>query len=414
MAQEYRVLLEYADKINPASAADYINVGGYKGLEKARGMERKALIEEVKKSGLRGRGGAGFNAGMKWSFVPQDAPVKYVVCNLDEGEPGTYKDRIICQKNAQALLEGMAICGAAIGSSQGYIYCRGEYPFVVDLLRRAIESAKAEGALGDFDIEVRMGAGAYVCGEETALIESIEGHRGEPRFKPPFPGVEGLWGVPTVVNNVETFACLPYILTRGAEWFAGIGAPKYPGTKIVTLTGDVVNTTWFEVPTDMTLREVIFELGGGVKNGKKFKAVQVGGTSGAFIPEANLDCPIDFDSMGNIGAALGSGAVLVLDETRDIVDVVTRISKFFEHESCGKCNPCREGTFRCREIMERINNGNGSEKDIENLQVLSKVMQKAALCGLGQAAPIPIDSTIKHFKHEYLRKLVVTSGKGGH
>lgn len=405
MAEEMRVLLEFADKINPESAEEYIKVGGYEGLKKARSMERKDLIDEVKRSGLRGRGGAGFNAGMKWSFVP-DAPVKYVVCNLDEGEPGTYKDRIICEKNAQALLEGMAICGHAIGSNQGYIYCRGEYPFVVELLVNAVASAKASGVLEEFDIEVRMGAGAYVCGEETALIESIEGHRGEPRFKPPFPGVEGLWAAPTVVNNVETFACLPYILVNGADWFAGIGASKYPGTKVLTLTGDINNPTYFEVPTNYTLRDVIYKLGGGIKNGKKFKAVQVGGTSGAFIPEENLDTPIDFDSMGAIGAALGSGAVLVLDETRDIVDVVTRISKFFEHESCGKCNPCREGTFRCREIMEKINSGKASEKDIDNILLLAKVMQKAALCGLGQAAPIPIESTVKHFRHEYMRKLL--------
>jgi len=405
MAEEMRVLLKYADQINPESAEDYIKIGGYEGLKKARSMERKDLIDEVKRSGLRGRGGAGFNAGMKWSFVP-DAPVKYVVCNLDEGEPGTYKDRIICEKNAQALLEGMAICGHAIGSDQGYIYCRGEYPFVVELLKNAIASAKSSGVLEGFDIEVRMGAGAYVCGEETALIESIEGHRGEPRFKPPFPGVEGLWAAPTVVNNVETFACLPYILVNGAAWFAGIGAEKYPGTKVLTLTGDINNPTYFEVPTNYTLRDVIYKLGGGIKNGKKFKAVQVGGTSGAFIPEQNLDTPIDFDSMGAMGAALGSGAVLVLDETRDIVDVVTRISKFFEHESCGKCNPCREGTFRCREIMEKINSGKGSEKDMDNILLLSKVMQKAALCGLGQAAPIPIESTIKHFRHEYMRKVL--------
>lgn len=404
MSEETRVLLEYADKINPESADEYVKVGGYAGLEKARRMEINDLIQEVKSSGLRGRGGAGFNAGMKWSFVPKNAEIKYVVCNLDEGEPGTYKDRIICEKNAQALLEGMAICGTAIGSNQGYIYCRGEYPFTVKLLKNAIQSAKELGALGDFNIEVRMGAGAYVCGEETALIESIEGHRGEPRFKPPFPGVAGLWGVPTVVNNVETFACLPYILTNGAAWFAGIGAAKYPGTKIVTLTGDAVNTTFFEVPTDYILRDVIYKLGGGVKGGKKLKAVQVGGTSGSFIPEQNLDTQIDFDSMGAIGAALGSGAVLVLDETRDIVDIVTRISKFFEHESCGKCNPCREGTFRCREIMEKINSGKASQKDIDNLLLLTRVMQKAALCGLGQAAPFPIQSTIKHFAHEYARK----------
>ncbi|HZK87381.1 MAG TPA: NADH-ubiquinone oxidoreductase-F iron-sulfur binding region domain-containing protein [Syntrophomonas sp.] len=403
MAKEMRVLLEYADRIDPASADDYIKVGGYKGLEKARKMSPKDLIQEVKSSNLRGRGGAGFNAGMKWSFVPQNAPVKYVVCNLDEGEPGTYKDRIICEKNAQALLEGMAICGHAIGSTLGYIYCRGEYPFVVELLRKAVESAS--DALGDFSIEVRMGAGAYVCGEETALIESIEGSRGEPRFKPPFPGVEGLWQAPTVVNNVETYACLPYIMVNGAQWFAGIGSASYPGTKVLSLTGDVVNRTFFEVPTDMTLREVIFELGGGVKNGKKFKAVQVGGTSGAFIPEQYLDTPIDFDSMGKIGAALGSGAVLVIDESRDILDMTARISKFFEHESCGKCNPCREGTFRSREILERLNSGKGSEADIDKLLLLSRVMQKTCLCGLGQAAPLPTESTIKHFRHEYLRKV---------
>jgi NADH-quinone oxidoreductase subunit F len=276
----------------------------------------------------------------------------------------------------------------------------------VDLLKKAVASAKASGALGEFDIEVRMGAGAYVCGEETALIESIEGHRGEPRFKPPFPGVAGLWAKPTVVNNVETFASLPYILVNGAEWFAGIGAPKYPGTKVLTLTGDIENATYFEVPTNYILGDVIYKLGGGVKNGKKFKAVQVGGTSGAFIPEKNLNTPIDFDSMGAIGAALGSGAVFVMDETRDIVDIVTRISKFFEHESCGKCNPCREGTFRCNEIMEKINSGKANAKDIDNLLLLSKVMQKAALCGLGQAAPIPIESTLLHFRHEYERKLV--------
>lgn len=406
MNGEKRIILEYADKINPEKAEDYIKIGGYKGLEKARKMKPKKIIEEVKKSRLRGRGGAGFNTGMKWSFVPENAPVKYVVCNLDEGEPGTYKDRIICEKNAQALLEGMAICALAVGAKKGYIYCRGEYPHIARLLKNAVDSAKKAGVLEDFDIEVRMGAGAYVCGEETALIESIEGKRGEPRFKPPFPGVEGLWGMPTVVNNVETFACVPYILANGAEWFASIGAPDYPGTKILTLTGDVNNPTYFEVPTDYLLSDVIYRLGGGIKEGKKLKAVQVGGSSGAFIPPENLNTPIDFDSMSRIGASLGSGAVFVLDETRDIVEVAARIAKFFEHESCGKCNPCREGTFRMYEIMKRISEGRGRAEDLENILVLSRVMQKASLCGLGQAAPIPIETSIKHFKDDYMQKLL--------
>ncbi|MGI6488223.1 MAG: NADH-quinone oxidoreductase subunit NuoF [Syntrophomonadaceae bacterium] len=405
MAEEVRIVLRNADKIDPNNVDDYINAGGYQALEKVRGMDPKAVIEEVKKANVRGRGGAGFNAGLKWSFVPP-ADVKYVVCNLDEGEPGTYKDRTIVQKDPQTVLEGMAICGHAIGSKQGYIYCRGEYPYVVEQLNQAIDQAKAKGVLGDFDIEVRMGAGAYVCGEETALIESIEGHRGEPRFKPPFPGVEGLWAKPTVVNNVETFANLPEIINKGADWFASIGAPNYPGTKVLTLTGDVVNRVPIEVPTNTTIREVIYEFGGGIRNGRKFKAVQIGGTSGGFIPESLLDTPIDFDSMSSIGATLGTGAVFIMDDTRDIVDIVTRISKFFEHESCGKCNPCREGTFRCYEIMKKINRGAASAKDIDNIVLLARVMQKAALCGLGQAAPGPIMTTLQHFRHEYERKLV--------
>lgn len=405
MAEELRIVLRNADKIDANNIDDYIKAGGYQGLEKARSLDPKTLIDEVKKANLRGRGGAGFNAGLKWSFVPP-ADVKYVVCNLDEGEPGTYKDRTIVQKDPHTLLEGMAICGHAIGSRQGYIYCRGEYPYVVEHLNNAIAQAKAKGVLGDFDIEVRMGGGAYVCGEETALIESIEGHRGEPRFKPPFPGVAGLWAKPTVVNNVETFANLPEIINKGADWFTGIGAPNYPGTKVLTLTGDVVNRVAIEVPTNTTIREVIYEFGGGIRDGKKFKAVQIGGTSGGFIPESLLDTPIDFDSMRNIGATLGTGAVFVMDETRDIVDIVTRISKFFEHESCGKCNPCREGTFRCYEIMKKINRGAATARDIDNIIVLSRVMQKAALCGLGQAAPGPIMTTLQHFRHEYERKLL--------
>ncbi len=408
MTEEQRIVLRNADNIDPEKIEDYLQTGGYQGLEKARSMSRADLIAEIKKSNLRGRGGAAFNCGLKWSFVPADAKVTYVVCNFDEGEPGTYKDRIIVQKDPQQLLEGMAICGHAVNAKQGYIYCRGEYPYVVDLLNRAIDQARSKGVLGDFSIEVRMGGGAYVCGEESALIESIEGHRGEPRFKPPFPGVSGLWGKPTVVNNVETFANLPQIVLNGAEWFAAIGAPKYPGTKVLTLTGDVENRVFIEVPTTATLREVIFDFGGGVKNGSKFKAVQVGGTSGGFIPELLLDTSIDFDSMRSIGATLGTGAVFVMDETRDIVDIVRRIAEFFKDESCGKCNPCREGTFRCCEIMTRINKGKGTAQDIDNMTRLGKVMERVCLCGLGQASPSPILTTLQYFKHEYERKLLIS------
>lgn len=406
MAEEMRILMRNYGKIDPLNIEDYIGAGGYKALDKARNMSQVDLIEEVKKSNLRGRGGAGFNAGMKWSFsYSVNTDQKYVVCNADEGEPGTYKDRLIMENDPQSVLEGMAICGYAIGASKGYIYCRGEYPYVVDVLNKAIDQAKAKGVLGSFDIEVRMGAGAYVCGEESALIESIEGHRGEPRFKPPFPPVIGLWGKPTIVNNVETFANIPLIVDKGADWFKAIGAANYPGTKLLTLTGDIVNRTFIEVPTNTTIRQVIFDFGGGMAGGKKFKAVQIGGTSGGFIPEAFLDTPIDFDSMAAIGATLGSGAVFVMDESRDIIDVIGSITQFFEHESCGKCSPCREGTKRMNEIVHRILGGHGSAADLDLMERLGKVMTRACLCGLGQAAPSPVLTTLKHFTSEYATKL---------
>jgi len=309
------------------------------------------------------------------------------------------------ENDPQSLLEGMAICAYAIGATKGFIYCRGEYPYVVDLLKKAIIQAKDKGLLGDFDIEVRMGAGAYVCGEETALIESIEGGRGEPRYKPPYPGVAGLWGKPTIVNNVETFVNLPVIIEKGADWFKSIGAAGYPGTKVFTLTGDVVNKTFIEVPTDTTIREIVFDFGGGIPQGKKFKAVQIGGSSGGFIPEDLLDSPADFDSMQKIGATLGSGAVFVMDQTRDIVDVIERIAQFFEHESCGKCAPCREGTMRVCEIIEKINQGKGIAKDMAVLEKLGRVMSVSCLCGLGQAAPVPVLTTMRHFKADYEAKV---------
>ncbi|MGI6513120.1 MAG: NADH-quinone oxidoreductase subunit NuoF [Syntrophomonadaceae bacterium] len=406
MAEELRIVLRNYGVIDPLKIEDYINAGGYKALEKARSVGQLAVIDEVKKSNLRGRGGAGFNAGQKWTFVYQAAAdQKYVVCNADEGEPGTYKDRIIMESDPHRLLEGMAICGYAVGANKGYIYCRGEYPYVVDILKQAIAQAKDKGVLGDFDIEVRMGAGAYVCGEETALIESIEGKRGEPRYKPPYPGVSGLWGKPTVVNNVETFANVPDIIEKGADWYKSIGAPSYPGTKIFTLSGDVVNRTFIEVPTNTTIRDIIFGFGGGIPGGKKFKAVQIGGNSGAIIPESLLDTPADFDSMAKVGATLGSGAVFVMDETRDIVDVAERTAKFFEHESCGKCAPCREGTMRMYEIMHNINQGKGKASDMNLLERLGRVMSTACLCGLGQAAPVPILTTMKHFRADYAARV---------
>lgn len=406
MAEELRIVLRNYGVIDPLKIEDYINAGGYKALEKARSVGQLAVIDEVKKSNLRGRGGAGFNAGQKWTFVYQAAAdQKYVVCNADEGEPGTYKDRIIMESDPHRLLEGMAICGYAVGANKGYIYCRGEYPYVVDILKQAIAQAKDKGVLGDFDIEVRMGAGAYVCGEETALIESIEGKRGEPRYKPPYPGVSGLWGKPTVVNNVETFANVPDIIEKGADWYKSIGAPSYPGTKIFTLSGDVVNRTFIEVPTNTTIRDIVFGFGGGIPGGKKFKAVQIGGNSGAIIPESLLDTPADFDSMAKVGATLGSGAVFVMDETRDIVDVAERTAKFFEHESCGKCAPCREGTMRMYEIMHNINQGKGKASDMNLLERLGRVMSTACLCGLGQAAPVPILTTMKHFRADYAARV---------
>jgi len=406
MAEEMRIVLRNYGKIDPLNIDEYIAAGGYGALNKARGMSPMDLIGEVKASNLRGRGGAGFNCGMKWNFACQaPADQKYVICNADEGEPGTYKDRLIMEGDPQSLLEGMAICAYAIGATQGYIYCRGEYPSVVKTLNAAIAQAKEKGVLGDFSIEVRMGAGAYVCGEETALIESIEGKRGEPRIKPPFPPVIGLWYKPTIVNNVETFANIPAIVEKGAAWYAGIGTPPYPGTKIVTLTGDVVNKTFFEVPTDTTIQEVIFGFGGGIPGGKAVKAVQIGGTSGAFIPAAHLDTPIGFDAMSSIGASLGSGAVFVLDESRDIVDVTARIARFFAHESCGKCAPCREGTMRMHDLMDKINAGQGQTADIALLNKLGRVMSYSCLCGLGQAAPAPVLTAIEHFFADYDAKL---------
>ncbi|MEG3069083.1 MAG: NADH-ubiquinone oxidoreductase-F iron-sulfur binding region domain-containing protein [Syntrophaceticus schinkii] len=398
MEAEMRIVLRNYDKIDSLKVDDYINAGGYKALEEARSLSPISLIEEIEKSGLRGRGGAGFNTGRKLRFTC-DAPgeEKFILCNADEGEPGTYKDRIILQSDPQAVLEGMAICGYAVGAKRGIIYLRAEYPYVADILKTAISQAKEKNVLGDFQVEICMGAGAYVCGEETALIESIEGKRGEPRSKPPYPPVSGLWGKPTAVLNVETLANIPQIVEKGSAWFAGIGDPSYPGTKVMTLTGDLVNKTFIEVPTNTTIRSVIYEFGGGIASGKQLQAVQIGGNSGALIPPEYLDTPIAFDAMQKIGAALGSGAVFVIDESRDLRDIVCKISQFFEHESCGKCTPCREGTMRIHDLMQKISAGSGVSADLDLLSDLGQMMAVACFCGLGQAAPVPVLSAIKHF-----------------
>ena len=400
MLQEMRIVLKNADKINPASLEDYLSAGGYTALEKARRMEPAAVIEEITRSRLRGRGGAGFSTGRKWNLVAPGKN-KYVVCNLDEGEPGTYKDRTIIEKDPHRVLEGMAICAHAIGAQKGYIYCRGEYAYLIEPLKQAISQAQSRGILPPFSIEVRQGAGAYICGEETALLESLQGQRGEPRFRPPYPGTAGLWGQPTAVNNVETLAAVPEIILRGADWFSSIGAPGYPGTKIITLCGDAAKRAAFEVPTNATLREIIYGLGGGIRENKNLKAVQVGGAGGAFLPPSLLDTPIDFDSLASIGAGLGSGALLVLDETRNILDVAISATRFFVHESCGKCTPCREGTFRCLSLLEKIQGQKATQEDLKNLVRLCRVMQKASFCGLGQSAPQPILSGMRHFAEEF-------------
>jgi NADH:ubiquinone oxidoreductase subunit F (NADH-binding) len=398
MGVEMRIVLRNYNKIDNSKIDDYIDTGGYKALEKAYNLEPIELIEELEKSGLRGRGGAGFNTGRKLRFTHgASGEEKFILCNADEGEPGTYKDRVIIQGDPHAILEGMAICGYAVGAKKGIIYLRAEYPYVADILKTAILQAKEKGVLGDFQIEICMGAGAYVCGEETALIESIEGKRGEPRSKPPYPPVSGLWGKPTAVFNVETLANIPQIIEKGSAWFAGIGDPSYPGTKVMTLTGDLVNKTFIEVPTDTTIRDIIYKFGGGIANGKQLQAVQIGGNSGALISPEYLDTSIAFDAMQKIGATLGSGAVFVTDESRNLRDVVCRISQFFEHESCGKCTPCREGTMRIHDLMQKICTGDGTKADLDLLTDLGEMMEVSCFCGLGQAAPVPILSAVKHF-----------------
>lgn len=406
-----RVVLRNVGLIDPDSIEEYIARDGYLALARCVSeMSPRDVVDVLSESGLRGRGGAGFPTGLKVSFTQKvQAEQKYVICNADEGEPGTFKDRLILEGDPHTILEGMAILGYAAGATKGYVYVRGEYGVSIERMEKAIGQARRLGLLGrdilgsgfDFDVEVRCGAGAYVCGEETALIESMEGKRGEPRLKPPYPGTYGLFGKPTVVNNVETIANVPPIILNGAAWFRSIGTKTCPGTKVFTLTGDVNFKGLIEVPMGVTLRRVIYEVGGGIPKGRRFKLAQTGGTSGGCLSEHHLDVPMDYDTLAAAGTALGSGALLIIDDSHCIVDIAKCFARFFVHESCGKCTPCREGTMRIYQILCRIGEGRGSLRDVELLESLGRVMKASALCGLGQTAPVPVLTTLSHFRDEY-------------
>ena len=408
---QMRLALRNCGVIDPENIDEYIAFDGYRALAKVlTEMTPEQVISEVLKSGLRGRGGAGFPTGKKWQFAAASkADQKYMVCNADEGDPGAFMDRSVLEGDPHSVLEAMAIGGYAIGASEGYIYVRAEYPIAVKRLQIAIEQAREYGLLGknifdsgfDFDIDIRLGAGAFVCGEETALMHSIEGGRGEPKPKPPFPAVRGLFDKPTNINNVETLANIPQIILKGADWFASIGTEKSKGTKVFALGGKINNTGLVEVPMGTPLRDIIYKIGGGIPGGKKFKAVQTGGPSGGCIPADYLDIAIDYDSLTAIGSMMGSGGMIVMDEDNCMVDIARFFLDFTVDESCGKCTPCRIGTRRMLEILERIVEGRGEEGDIEKLEALAENIKATALCGLGQTAPNPVLSTLKYFRDEY-------------
>ncbi len=410
--KQNRIALNNCGKIDPENIDEYIAFDGYKALEKCLfEMKPDDIIKVLLDSGLRGRGGAGFPTGKKWSFTKMaEGDQKYVVCNADEGDPGAFMDRSILEGTPHSVIEAMMIAGYTIGANKGYIYVRAEYPIAVKRFQNAIDQAKEYGILGrniwntgfDFDLEIRLGAGAFVCGEETALLESIEGRRGQPRLKPPFPANAGLWGKPTLINNVETYANIPTIILKGAEWYSSIGTETSKGTKVFALGGNVNNTGLVEVPMGTTLREIVFDIGGGIPNGRKFKAAQTGGPSGGCIPEQNLDTPIDYESLGAIGSMMGSGGLIVMDDSKCMVNLAKFYLEFTVDESCGKCNPCRIGTKRMLEILQKICDGKGEEEDLDKLEKLANNVKKASLCGLGQTAPNPVLSTLKYFREEYM------------
>ncbi len=421
--KQFRVVLRNCGVINPENIDEYIARQGYEALEKALfSMTAEQIIEELKISGLRGRGGAGFPTWMKWDLtrkVQEDQ--KYVVCNADEGDPGAYMDRSTIEGDPHSVIEAMTICGKTIGANTGYVYIRAEYPLAIDRLKLALQQARDYGLLGknilnsgfDFDIEIRLGAGAFVCGEETALLQSLEGKRGMPVPKPPFPAIKGLWQKPTVINNVETFANIPVILTKGGAWLASIGTEKSKGTKVFALTGKVNNSGLVEVPMGTTLREIVYDIGGGIKGGKKFKGVQSGGPSGGILDESVLDTPIDYENLTKLGSMMGSGGLIVMDEDDCVVDVSRFYMEFCVDESCGKCAPCRIGTHQIHAILEKIARGNGVMEDLDKLEQIGKAMTKASLCMLGGSAANPTISTIKNFRHEYLEHIVDKKCRSG-
>jgi bidirectional [NiFe] hydrogenase diaphorase subunit len=414
-AEQRKIVLENCGVIDPERIEDYIATGGYQPLlECIANRNRDDVVQEIIKSGLRGRGGGGYPTGLKWSMVAK-APgtQKYVICNADEGDPGAFMDRSVLESDPHRVLEGMAIAAFAVGASKGYIYCRAEYPLAVKRLKIAIRQAERMGLLGktigdshfEFEVEVRLGAGAFVCGEETALIASVEGKRGVPRPRPPFPAYSGFNHCPTLLNNVETFANIAPILHNGGDWFASIGTGKSKGTKVFALVGDVNNTGLIEVPMGIKLRDLVYKLGGGIPGDRKFKAVQTGGPSGGCIPEQFLDMDVDYESLASVGSIMGSGGMIVMDETACMVDVAKFFMDFTRDESCGKCIPCRVGTTQLHGLLERISEGNGRMEDLDTLERLGVMVHRTALCGLGQTAPNPVSSTIKYFRDEYVQHI---------
>lgn len=410
--KQLRVALRNCGVIDPENIDEYIAVDGYQALAKVlTKMTPDDVINEITASGLRGRGGGGFPTGRKWSFAKASVnDVKYVCCNADEGDPGAFMDRSILEGDPQCIIEAMIIAGYAIGAHHGFVYIRAEYPIAVERLQKAIDQAKEYGFLGknifgsgfDFDMEIRLGAGAFVCGEETALMTSIEGNRGEPRPRPPFPAVKGLFGKPTVLNNVETYANIAQIILNGSKWFTSMGTPKSPGTKVFALGGKITNVGLVEIPMGTTLREIVEEIGGGIPNGKKFKAAQTGGPSGGCIPALHIDTPIDYDSLLALGSMMGSGGMIILDEDTCMVDIAKFYLEFTVDESCGKCTPCRVGTRRLLQFLDKITSGKGEMEDLEKIDELARHMQTSSLCALGQTAPNPVLSTMNYFKDEYI------------